>query len=46
MNNQRKSQEAPSERPAGVDPSPGEGGTGNSRDGAKEPRTEQTREEA
>ena len=29
MNNQRKSQEAPSERPAGADPSPGEDGMGN-----------------
>ena len=46
MNNQRKSQEAPSERPAEADPSPGEDGMGNSRDGAKEPRTEQTKEES
>lgn len=29
MNSQRKSQEAPSERPTGADPSPGEDGTGN-----------------
>ena len=33
MNNQRKSQEAPSERPAEADPSPGEGGTGNTLSG-------------
>ena len=46
MNNQRKSQEAPSERPAEADPSPGEDGTGNSQEGAKETRTEQTKEEA
>lgn len=32
--------------PAGPDPAPGGGGTGNSRDGAKEPRTGQTKEEA
>ena len=46
MNNHRKSQEAPSERPAGVDTSPGEDGLGNSRGGAKEPRTGHTKEEA
>lgn len=46
MNNHHESQKTPSERPARVDPSPGEDGTGNRRDGAKEPRTEQTKEEA
>lgn len=34
------------DRSAGPDPAPGGGGTGNSREGAKEPRTEQTKEEA
>lgn len=33
MNNHRKSQEAPSERPAGVDPNPGEDGMGNTLSG-------------
>lgn len=46
MNNHRKSQEAPSERPAGVDPSPGEDGLENSQEEAKEPRTGHTKEEA
>lgn len=46
MNNHRKSQEATSERPAEADPSPSSDGTENSQDGAKEPRTEQTKEEA
>ncbi len=46
MNNQRKSQEAPSERPAEADPSPSADRTGNSREGAKETRTEHTKEEA
>ena len=46
MNNHRKSQEAPSERPARPDPGPSSDGTGNSQDGAKETRTGQTKEEA
>lgn len=46
MNNHRESQKAPSERTAEADPSPCEDGTGNSRDGAKEPRTGHTKEEA
>lgn len=46
MNNQRKSQKAPSERPADPDPSPSSDRTGNSQDGAKETRTEHTKEES
>lgn len=46
MNNHRKSREAPSERPAGADPSLGEDGLGNNQEEAKETRTEQTKEEA
>lgn len=46
MNNHRKSQEAPSERPTGADPSPSSDRTGNSQEGAKETRTEHTKEES
>lgn len=46
MNNHHESQKAPSERPARPGPSPSADRTGNSQEGAKEPRTEQTKEEA
>ena len=46
MNNQQKLREAPSERPTRPDPGPSSDGTGNSQEGAKETRTEQTKEEA
>lgn len=44
MSNHRKLREAPSERPAGFDPSPSEDGLGNSQDGAKETRTDGIRQ--
>lgn len=46
MNNHRKSQKAPSERPADPNPSPSADRTGNSQEGAKETRTGHTEEEA
>ena len=46
MNNHRKLREAPSERPADPAPSPSADRTGNSGEGAKETRTEHTKEES
>ena len=46
MSNHRKLREAPSERPADTDPSLSADRTGNGQEGAKEPRTEHTKEES